>query len=261
MLCRFPVRIAAYDVTVPCGRCFECRMSRTREWTVRMVHELGDWRNSCFATLTYDDDHLPSNCGVDKAEAQRWLKRLRKRLEGRRIKYYLVGEYGSKYGRPHYHVILFGVGIGERQDIQGTWNWGMVHVGTVTRESIKYVAGYIHGALKQTAMPYPTRPFALSSQGLGKAFCLENADQIRKNLGCTIGGQHVGLPRYYRGVLGLQTVDLGAAAAARDKDLAEHNRKFVGDDDEALWRRIQASRIQHHKNAAGKVRLKDRGVM
>lgn len=49
---------------VPCGHCIACRIAKTKEWTIRLMMENDCWKESCFLTLTYDDDHLPMTpCG------------------------------------------------------------------------------------------------------------------------------------------------------------------------------------------------------
>ena len=46
-------------IEVPCGRCRACRVRRSREWATRMLYEMDYHCKSTFATLTYDDEHLP----------------------------------------------------------------------------------------------------------------------------------------------------------------------------------------------------------
>ena len=47
-------------IEVPCGHCVACRIARSREWAVRLLHESEFWDEYCFVTLTYDDEHLNS---------------------------------------------------------------------------------------------------------------------------------------------------------------------------------------------------------
>ncbi len=47
-------------IEVPCGHCVACRIARSREWAVRLLHESEFWDDFCFVTLTYDDEHLVS---------------------------------------------------------------------------------------------------------------------------------------------------------------------------------------------------------
>lgn len=89
---------------VPCGGCVECRAARGREWGVRAAHEASMYAESSFVTLTYDDEHVPVS--LDPGCLQRFLKRVRKRVA---FRYLAAGEYGDRFGRPHYHVLLFGV--------------------------------------------------------------------------------------------------------------------------------------------------------
>lgn len=96
-------------MTVPCGKCLACLSQKSREWTMRLSHEwyYYNQRNSIFLTLTYDNNHIPDNYSLNRRDVQLYLKRLRK--AGLKFKYLCAGEYGFKYGRPHYHLIIFGI--------------------------------------------------------------------------------------------------------------------------------------------------------
>lgn len=72
-----------------------CKVNRTSEWTLRLCHELNSWAYASFVTLTYDDEHLPSDKALHKKEVQNFMKRLRK-YSGLKLRYYAVGEYGTK---------------------------------------------------------------------------------------------------------------------------------------------------------------------
>lgn len=120
-----------------------CRINKQREWVARLQLEMLTAPLSCFVTLTYDDTHLPEGYQLKKEDCQLWLKRLRERLEPRKIRYFLVGEYGEQTERPHYHVILYGVSIAESPLVQSSWTLGGVHVGTVGPGSLSYVCGYV----------------------------------------------------------------------------------------------------------------------
>jgi len=93
----------------PCGQCLPCRINRRRIWTHRLILERLCHPFASFVTLTYDDAHLPPGGQLCKKDAQLFLKRLRYYLAPRKIRYYLCGEYGERFGRPHYHAILFNV--------------------------------------------------------------------------------------------------------------------------------------------------------
>lgn len=143
---------------IPCGQCIGCRLERSRQWAMRCVHEASLWDFNCFVTLTYDDDHLPLNGSLVKADHQKFIKRLRDRLDYPPMKYYMCGEYGETYGRPHYHFILFGIDFADKLLFKTTQSghklytsallddiWGLGHcqIGSVTFDSAAYVARYI----------------------------------------------------------------------------------------------------------------------
>lgn len=136
-----------YSVSVPCGKCMACLSNKRSDWSFRLEQEFKYSKGALFVTLTYDEKHLRSNRSLCKRDVQLYLKRLRKKDGTNRIRYYCVGEYGSKGGRPHYHVLLFN--IGDRSHVRSSWcdtkgsPIGMVHVGTVTAASIAYCTKYI----------------------------------------------------------------------------------------------------------------------
>lgn len=98
-------------ILVPCGKCLLCRNKKAKAWATRCICEtMSHDEQPYFVTLTYNDTNLPLS-GLDKQEVQRFFKRLRIRFERKGfscyIRYIAVGEYGSNYHRPHYHIIFW----------------------------------------------------------------------------------------------------------------------------------------------------------
>ena len=153
--------VAGEKMEVACGQCLGCRLDRSRMWATRIVHESKMWRENCFITLTYDDEHLPSDGSLVKSDFQKFMKRLRKHFKDRRIRYYQCGEYGEtqdgELGRPHYHACLFNLDFpdkklfGENQGnplfvsetLSKIWGLGFTIIGDLTFQSAAYVARYI----------------------------------------------------------------------------------------------------------------------
>lgn len=145
------------ELYLPCGQCIGCRVARSREWATRMLHEASLHDQNCFITLTYNPENLPEDGSLHKKHFQDFMKRLRKRFKGQKIRYFHCGEYGSKLGRPHYHAILFGFDFFDKElfSISGNnrvyrspvleqlWPFGFSTIGDVTFESCAYVARYV----------------------------------------------------------------------------------------------------------------------
>lgn len=145
-------------VSLPCRKCVGCRSDYRRDWACRCMHEASLHAENCFVTLTYSDDNLPNNAGLDKTHYQKFFKKLRKQQNGG-IRYYLCGEYGSLTHRPHYHAILFGycprdlILLDDQSrnehvlyystSLEKTWGHGFVSIGDVNHNTCSYVAGYI----------------------------------------------------------------------------------------------------------------------
>lgn len=131
-------------IPVPCGKCPACMARRVSGWSFRLMQENKNHTSSHFITLTYDTNTVPISkngfMSLCKRDIQLFFKRLRKASNGILIKYYAVGEYGSKTFRPHYHLIMFGVPL---DNIQPAWNQGQVHYGQLTEASVGYTLKYM----------------------------------------------------------------------------------------------------------------------
>ena len=145
-------------LTVSCKQCTGCRQEYARQWAMRNIHEASLWLNNIFITLTYNDQNLPEHNTLVKKDFQDFMKRLRKHKKANTknpIRFFHCGEYGEKFGRPHYHAILFNTNFNDRKPIPGQknlttsdtlkklWGKGHVSIGDVTFQSASYVAGYV----------------------------------------------------------------------------------------------------------------------
>lgn len=192
---------------VPCGKCLDCKKARVNSWYVRLLEEKKISTSAHFVTLTYDDCTLPhSNTFIptlDYSDFQRFIKRLRKKyVTGKSIKYFAVGEYGSKTQRPHYHAIMFNVENADR--ITEEWKkYGFAHIGEVTDASIYYTLKYALKNVGQEKEEIDRKPEkALISQKMGLSFLTPQMVKYYKSdvtRSVTMpGNKKTALPRYYR---------------------------------------------------------------
>lgn len=106
--CTSPVTLPSNPTaSFRCGVCFNCRKAQQMEWCNRMILEQfqKDYRPQ-FITGTFSDEYLPDNVADTKKYWQKYLKRLRKQVDGT-IRYFFVIERGTKNGRIHCHAILW----------------------------------------------------------------------------------------------------------------------------------------------------------
>lgn len=143
----------SHIVALPCGKCLPCKLNYARNWAQRCVLEASCYAHNWFLTLTYDDDHLPSN--PTNKEMSDFMKALRNKL-GNGIRFFGCGEFGTHTKRFHMHLILFNCDIpdarriGKVKDgayysseiIEKIWNKGHIILGDVTYASCGYVARY-----------------------------------------------------------------------------------------------------------------------
>ena len=240
---------------------------------MRMLHELKYHQDSSFITLTYDDEHLPPNASLVKADLQKYFKRLRKSIEPKKIRYFACGEYGDQTFRPHYHAILFGLGIKDKNLIELNWPNGFTTVGLAEPDSIQYVAGYIDKkysgdqAEEEYILKNREPVFRLSSLGLGRNYCDDQSQQIIDNQYITVKGIKHSIPRYYLKRLGIDTDSIKDKAIERNSEICEKYSGIYIDSD-ALYKHgtpeenrryiegVKSAKMQHDKNLNAKIKLK-----
>lgn len=152
----------------------------------RPLKSRGDINDSSLKTV---DRGL--NCGLSHRtllpyDVQCFIKRLRRHLEYQPkhskikrdfvdtpIRYYAVGEYGSKFGRPHYHLMIFGWcpsdmeffkvmnghAVSRSSQIEKLWKYGFSTVEPVAGGIAKYCSRYV---TKKFARISSDDPFAAS---------------------------------------------------------------------------------------------------
>lgn len=149
-----PTDWPAIALDLPCGQCVGCRLERSRQWAVRIMHEASLHEESCFVTLTYSPENLPADLSLNKRHFQLFCKRLRKRLG--KFRFFHCGEYGESSGRPHYHACFFGLDFSDKVFYSETggnrlytskildelWTHGECKIGSLSFESAAYVARY-----------------------------------------------------------------------------------------------------------------------
>lgn len=154
---------------VTCGQCVGCRLERSRQWAMRCMHEAQMHKQNSFITLTFNDPALwarKNPKSLDVTDFQKFMKRLRKILSPKKIRFYHCGEYGEKSQRPHYHACIFGEDFSEDRVLYKTtaqghrlytsttlnkaWTdpitkmpLGYAIIGDLTFESAAYTARYI----------------------------------------------------------------------------------------------------------------------
>lgn len=246
----------ASHIYVPCGKCEACLTNRRSQWTFRLKQELKVAISSFFFTLTYDDFNLPYKCSgkvrfpcVCKRDVQLFLKRLRKRIEPFKIRYFIVSEYGPSTFRPHYHGIIFNFPneLKNKLDeiLESSWQCGFVRVDPISDGRIHYVTGYcldksqIPDFLVPNFMLCSRRP-ALGSNFLDVAgvvdYCESNSTDIWRFVDSHGKSQAVKLPKYYRERLFSDTLNA---------KIASHNAEFHSQAYNAILRQQSRWLVDH----------------
>lgn len=181
-----------------CGKCLACRLQRSYQWSNRLLAESQKHKVTYFITLTFNDENYYK---VDKnysiREWQLFIKRLRKKYKGLKLKYYATGELGSETLRFHYHAILFSSaevfqdmypknGMSKyfiSSTLQKIWGNGHCLIAYATQETMRYCANYVQDSKNSVCHSF--------SQGLGYDYMLEQ----QKNGSYYVGGNYAQVTR------------------------------------------------------------------
>lgn len=221
-----PAASNGIPIKIPCGQCIGCRAQRKADWALRIGHEIKMHQHSIFVTLTYDNEHLPANESLSVREVQLFNKRLRKAISPARYRFFAVGEYGDRLGRPHYHIILFGywpqdAKRGPRKGdyyswtsdfLTSVWGKGLVQFSEAHPNNAKYCSQYtvkkITGPRAENHYEHVTRygelvqrlpEFSLQSRrpGIGASFFDQYHAELLASDHAIDGGRKAKLPKYY----------------------------------------------------------------
>ena len=156
--------IASPDtILVPCGKCVACQVNKRTILIYRLLNEYKDHSCACMVTLTYACHAMQVLRQIVNPETgeikmkgkmvkdtyhvqvfQKFMKRLRKKVF---VRFMMVAEYGSKFGRFHHHVIIFGLDCYNNrrhlQLVESAWQMGFVYPTPFNYRSATYVAGYL----------------------------------------------------------------------------------------------------------------------
>ena len=205
------------ELSLPCGKCMGCRIRNSVNWALRCMHEAQSHEENCFITLTYSDEYLPKGGTLVKKHFQDFMKRLRKEVYPKKIRFYMCGEYGSELERPHYHALIFGHDFEDKEKfkysrksilytsktLESLWPFGFSTVGALTYETAAYTAKYttkkIYG--DKAAAHYQGRVPEYATMSLRPGIGLDYFNKYQKELhehdSVVANGREYPLPRFY----------------------------------------------------------------
>lgn len=204
------------EVQIPCGKCMGCRVRKSIDWALRCVHESQSYERNCFVTLTYSDENCPQDMSLNKKHFQDFMKRLRE-SEPQKIRFFMCGEYGDQFGRPHYHAILFNYWpkdakhfryanksiLYTSESLEELWGHGFVTIGEANYTSAAYTARYstkkIFGEKAEEHYQGREPEYCQMSlrPGLGYDYAVKYADELKLHDCIVYNGRSYPLPRYY----------------------------------------------------------------
>jgi len=197
--------LQAYNV--PCGSCPQCSRNKINSWVFRIKQELKQATNPLFTLLTYDNENQPlinNTPTLCKRDIQLWMKKLRKeysKFSDKQIRYYLVGEYGEKTKRPHYHAIIMNVEPAYQYLLEKTWSMGFVNPRPLlSTDGVFYTLKYISKP-KSNNTSEIQKEFSLMSKNLGSNYVTYSTirhHQHIENSYVILNDYKIPLPRYYK---------------------------------------------------------------
>lgn len=248
--------------SLPCGRCIGCRLERSRQWAIRIMHEAKLYHHNSYLTLTYRDSSLP-DCGSLRLEHfQLFMARFRKKYRSELfkklypeyardngIRFFHCGEYAPESRRPHYHACIFNADFPDRKFLKmnksgeykiytsdildAIWTHGHCFIGDVSFDSAAYVARYIvdkvtgdrafeHYLDKDSGVMLKPE-YTTMSKGVGKKWFLNYCDDVYPSDEVIVKGKAVPPPKYYDQLMDKLDSDLMANLKAKREMKAMKN--------------------------------------
>jgi hypothetical protein len=175
--------------------------------------------DAIFLTLTYADDPYD----LQPNDLDKFHNSLRSAIYPNRFSYYSIGEYGDDFGRPHYHIILFGYTFDDASYLKKSpsgrklytskklsqlWKHGHANFALADESAMKYCAGYAlkkmkgdqYGSWKKDEY-YGMRTFEFMRSSRNPAIGLRWLQKYYKQFDeadyCVIDGKKTQIPQYY----------------------------------------------------------------
>lgn len=180
-------------IDIECGKCYECKRKKAREWRIRNAEQLKETPTATFFTGTFTDERiekLSKKYDIPKEnvneiatkEVRLFLERLRRINNGKSVKHWIVTEKGhTNTRRIHIHGIFYAENGMTKYRLEkllkDNWIAGYSFNGKyVNEKTINYVAKYL------TKDDLDNKDFTgkiLASPGLGKKY-VERGKEINK---------------------------------------------------------------------------------
>lgn len=212
----------AAQVPIGCTKCMECRKQKAREWQVRLMEDIKEFKNGKFVTMTFSDESLkelqedinPKYEGYDIDNAiatlavRRFLERWRKKY-GKSLRHWFTTELGqSNTERIHLHGIIWT--DEPKATVLKHWQYGNMGWKTTWKQENNYVTSrsvnYIIKYISKADIKHPHyKSIILTSNGIGRHYT--DSQKVIEN---TFKGEHTqdnyrlptgsktALPIYYR---------------------------------------------------------------
>lgn len=160
---------------VACRNCWQCKRNRVNDLVGRCIAESRFSEATYAVTLTYGDSSGVNAVTLVYKDVQDFLKRLRKRYK---VRYIVAGEYGTKKGRAHWHIVLFFKDKAPevKQDARVDWKYwphGFSYFQQPDWKGFQYVLKYV---LKDSSLDSHDSHLAMSKKPpLGHEFFMQLA--------------------------------------------------------------------------------------
>lgn len=206
-----------HDYLVPCGYCVNCRRDKQNFLVDRAEYEYSKRLTASFVTLTYNDIWLVDHCATHNPDGslifeedgsvranliykdfRDFIQRLKKYVKSHPelhgvlcqpdFSYMYCMEYGDQFGRPHAHILFFGLDFAFMEKVfYKEWQFGFVDVLPVLDGGIRYVTKYMDKMEKGEVawLKYDVkglaRPKLCTSLSFGQDLLWDNVEDIVDN--------------------------------------------------------------------------------
>lgn len=190
-------------VAIGCGKCWECRRKKVREWKLRIQWEMD--KNPIRGrgmTLTFADKFFKENSGDEHELTAKALNHFRKRWQKKykeSPRYWAINELGQNgTERLHIHGIIWTDKTAE--EIEQTWMYGQIKIKPI--KGVDYFLKYVN----KVDMLHPNFfPKIFCSKGIGKDFfnsqTFIDIQRTERQYIRLKDGTKIDIPIYYRNKL------------------------------------------------------------